>query len=279
MTSEQEVRFTGGDREMEGYLALPEGDGPFPAVIVIQEIWGLVDHIRDVARRFANEGYVALAPDLYTGEWREVMSPERIAAGMAFLRNAPQEIQRDPSKLEIALSVTPQEERDAIKLLATLMSPQGRFRFAEDLLGTIEYLKSRPEVDEESIGSIGFCMGGAVSGYLATLSPDLRAAVIFYGQNPPLERVPDIQARVLGIYGGEDHRITDTVPELEEAMREAGKSFEHYIYPGAPHAFFNDTRDNYREEAATHLRYLEERTGAAKRRCSGYDDRTRAPHR
>jgi carboxymethylenebutenolidase len=250
MTVEQEVGFTGGDRDMDGYLALPEGDGPFPAIIVIQEIWGLVDHIRYVARRFANEGYVALAPDLYTSEWREVMSPERIAAGMAFLRNAPQEVQRDPAKLESALSERPQEERDAIKMLTTVMSPNQRFRFAEDLLGAVEYLKSRPEVDGDRIGSIGFCMGGAVSGYLATLSPDLRAAVIFYGQNPPRERVPDIQACMLGIYGGEDHRITDAVPELEEAMREAGKSFEYHIYPGAPHAFFNDTRQNYREEAA-----------------------------
>src|SRR5215213_7296700 len=155
MTSEQEVRFTGGGREMEGYLALPIGEGPFPALIVMQEIWGLVDHIRDVARRFANEGYVALAPDLYTGQWREVMSPERIAAGMAFLRSAPQEIQRDPSKLESTLSERPQEERDAIKLLATVMNPQGRFRFAEDLLGAIEYLKSRSDVDGDTIGSIG----------------------------------------------------------------------------------------------------------------------------
>jgi carboxymethylenebutenolidase len=250
MILEQEVRFTGGDREMDGYLALPQGEGLFPAVIVIQEIWGLVDPIRDVARRFASEGYVALAPDLYTGEWSEAMSPERIAAGMAFLRSAPQEIQRDPSKLESALTERPQEERDAIKMLATVMSPNQRFRFAEDLLGAVEYLKSRADVDGGRIGTIGFCMGGAVSGYLATLSPDLLAAVIFYGQNPPLECVPDIQARVLGIYGGEDHRITDTVPELEEAMREAGKSFEYHIYPGAPHAFFNDTRHNYREEAA-----------------------------
>jgi carboxymethylenebutenolidase len=250
MTSEQEVRFKGGDREMEGYLALPEGGGTSPALIVIQEIWGLVDHIREVARRFAEEGYVALAPDLYTGEWREVMSAERIAAGLAFLRSAPQEVQRDPSKLESALSERPQEERDAIKILATVTSPNQRFRFAEDLLGAVDYLKSRTEVDGDRIGSIGFCMGGAVSGYLAALSPELRAAVIFYGQNPPLERVPDIQARVLGIYGGEDHRITDTVPELAEAMERAGKSFEYHIYPGAPHAFFNDARGHYREEAA-----------------------------
>src|SRR5919202_2454341 len=250
MTEEHEVRFTGGGREMEGHLALPDGEGTFPAVIVIQEIWGLVDHIRDVARRFANEGYVALAPDLYTGEWREVMSPERIAAGMAFLRSAPQEVQRDPSKLESALSERPQQERDAIKMLAAVMSPNQRFRFAEDLLGAVEYLKSRPDVDGDRIGSIGFCMGGMVSGSLATISPDVSAAVIFYGQNPPLERVPDIRARVLGIYGSEDPRITDAVPELAEAMERAGKSFEYHVYPGAPHAFFNDARGHYREEAA-----------------------------
>src|SRR5918992_4517693 len=96
MISEQEVWFTGGGREMEGYLALPEGEGPFPALVVIQEIWGLVDHIKDVARRFANERYVALAPDLYTGEWREVMSPERIAAGNGLPRHTPPEGQRGP---------------------------------------------------------------------------------------------------------------------------------------------------------------------------------------
>jgi len=124
MAVEERISFEGESREMEGYLALPEGEGPFPALIVIQEIWGLVDHIKDVARRFANEGYVALAPDLYTGEWHQVMSPERIAAGMAFLRSAPQEIQRESSKLESALSERPQEERDAIKMLATVMNPK-----------------------------------------------------------------------------------------------------------------------------------------------------------
>lgn len=250
MLSESEVRFEGGGREMDGYLAVPEGDGPFPAIIVIQEIWGLVDHIRDVARRFADEGYVALAPDLYTGEWSEVMTPERIAAGMAFLRNAPQEVQRDPSKIESALSDKPQEERDATKILSGVMSMNQRFRFGEDLVGAVDFLKSRPEVDDNRIGSIGFCMGGAVSGSLATVSEDLRAAVIFYGNNPPLERVPNIQAKMLGIYGGEDHKITDTVPELAEAMNKAGKSFEYHVYAGAQHAFFNDTRQNYHEDAA-----------------------------
>lgn len=248
---ESRVTIQGEDREIEGYLVLPDGEkADLPAVIVIQEIWGLDEHIEDVARRFAAEGYAALAPDLYTGEWREAMAPERIAAGMAFLRNASQEVQRDPQRLESALSEKPQEERDAMKMLASAMSPEGRMRFARDLLGAVSYLRGRPEVDPERIGSIGFCMGGGISGMLATLSPELRAAVIFYGQNPPLERVPEIRARILGIYGGADPRITNAVPELAQAMKQVGKSFEYHVYPDAPHAFFNDTRPNYRPEAA-----------------------------
>jgi carboxymethylenebutenolidase len=248
---ESRVTFEGRDRELEGYLALPDGGKEgLPGVVVVHEIWGLEEHIEDVARRFAAEGYVALAPDLYTGEWREVMSEERVAAGIAFLRAASQEVQRDPDKLESALAEKPQEERDATKMLATAMSAEGRLRFAVDLLGAIEYLKGLPEVEAGRIGSIGFCMGGAISGLLATLSPELRAAVIFYGSNPPPERIPDIEARVLGIYGGEDLRITGSVPELERAMKEADKSFEYHVYPGAKHAFFNDARPNYNDDAA-----------------------------
>lgn len=265
---ESRITFEGRDRDLEGYLALPEsGAEGLPGVVVIQEIWGLEEHIENVTRRFAAEGYAALAPDLYTGEWREAMSAERIAAGMAFLRSASQEVQRDPEKLESALVDKTQEERDATKMLATAMSPEGRLRFAIDTLGAVEYLKERPEVDADRIGSIGFCMGGNVSGLLTTLSPDLKAAVIFYGQSPPPERIPDIEAHVLGIYGGEDPRITDGVPEFERTMREAGKSFEHHVYPGAPHAFFNDTRPNYREDAARDawrrvLEFFEETLGA-----------------
>ena len=84
----------------------------------------------------------------------------------------------------------------------------------------------------------------------ATADPDLRAAVIFYGQNPPLDAVPRIRARVLGLYGSEDPGITSTVPQFAAAMAAAGKSFESHVYPGAKHAFFNDTRPNYRRMSA-----------------------------
>ena len=97
-------------------------------------------------------------------------------------------------------------------------------------------------------------MGGGISGILATLSPELRASVIFYGQNPPLEHVSDIHASVLGLYGGDDPRITDKVPGFVEAMEEAGKDFGYHVYPDAPHAFFNDTRPNYRPEVAQDAR-------------------------
>jgi carboxymethylenebutenolidase len=245
------ITFEGQNRGLDGYLVLPEGGGSgLPAVIVIQEIWGLEDHIKDVARRFADEGYVALAPDLYTGEWSDRLTPERIAAAMRFIRGASQEVQRDPSKLEGAISGRPQEEQDAIRILRRLLTPEQRQAFARDLLGAVRYLQGRPEVDGERIGSIGFCMGGGISAELATLCPDLRAAVVFYGQNPPPERVGDIRAPVLGIYGGKDRNITGAVPELEEEMKRAGKDFRYHVYPEAPHAFFNDTRPNYRKDAA-----------------------------
>jgi carboxymethylenebutenolidase len=135
-------------------------------------------------------------------------------------------------------------------MLMSLMSSEQRQRFAHDLLGAIQYLQGRPEVDGDRIGSVGFCMGGGISATLATISPELRAAVIFYGQNPPLERVPNIRARMLGIYGGEDPRITNAVPEFAEAMKEARKNLGYHVYPNAPHALFNDTKPNHRPEEA-----------------------------
>lgn len=248
--STEEVVFTGDGRPVEAVLVRPRDPGRHAALVLIHEIWGLDDHIRDVARRFAEQGYVTLAPDLYTGPLREAMKPEKILAGMQLLRQAPPEVQRDPGLLRARLAELPAETARAVETLADVMSPRRRESFARDLAGAVAYLRGRPDVEPSRVGSLGFCMGGGLSARLATLAPELRACVIFYGENPPLEAVPAIRAAVLGLYGGEDHRITDTVPELARAMAEAGRRFEYHVYPGAQHAFFNDTRPTYHPEAA-----------------------------
>ena len=246
------VRFEGANRPIDAYLALPgAGDLRRPAVIVVHEIWGAVPHIEEVARRFAEQGYVALAPDLYTGALREAMAPSNIMTGMMLLRRAPPEVQRDPARAEELLSGRAAEEQRALRALMRVRSSEQRQEFGEDLVAATRYLRGRRDVDPDRIGSVGFCMGGGLSALLAVLDPKLRACVILYGESPPLDRVPEIRAPVLGLYGGTDARITDTVPALESAMRTAGRSFEHHIYPGAGHAFFNDTREEtYHAEAA-----------------------------
>ena len=246
------VSFESAGRTIEGYLASPGRAGiRRPAIVIVHEIWGLLPHIEDVARRFAGQGYVAFAPDLYTGELREAMAPSNILAGMQYLRQAPPEMQRDPAKMEALLSQRPPAEQKALRALLRVRSAGQREEFARDLVAATRYLRARPDIDPERIGAVGFCMGGGLSGLLAVRDPGLRACVIFYGENPPLDRVSEIRAHVLGLYGATDARITDTVPALEAAMQRAGRSFEHHIYPGTGHAFFNDGRpETYRADAA-----------------------------
>lgn len=179
------------------------------------------------------------------------MTPQNIMAGMQILRTAPPEVQRDPSLLASTLAQRTPEEQKALKTLMSVMTAETRHGFARDILGAIRYLETRPEVDAHRIASLGFCMGGGITAEVATLAPNLWKAVIFYGENPPLDQVENIRARVLGLYGALDPRITDTVPQFAEAMKAHGKSFVYHVYPDAPHAFFNDTRpQTYRPEAA-----------------------------
>ncbi|EQD50511.1 Carboxymethylenebutenolidase, partial [mine drainage metagenome] len=95
-----------------------------------------------------------------------------------------------------------------------------------------------------------FCMGGELSGNLACVEPDLRAAVIFYGPAPDDERLPGIACPLLGLYGADDARVTDAVPGFEQRLAQLGKPFSYFVYKDSPHAFFNDTRPSYRPEAA-----------------------------
>ena len=180
---------------------------------MIHENRGLTDHIRDVARRFAKVGYVGLAVDLLS----------RVGGTGQFSNEA-----------EVTTAISQLDQEGVIS----------------DLRSGVAWLGEQSYVQGGRIGGIGWCWGGGQAWRLATKEPRLGAVVAFYGPNPPLEDVPNIQAAVLGIYGEEDRRITDQEPELEEALADANKTYEMRVFPGANHAFFNDTGQRFDPEAA-----------------------------
>lgn len=254
MAPEREVSVPVEGRALDCYLAFPDAPGPAgpgPAVIVIHEIFGPDAHIRDVCRRFAKLGYVAVAPDLFTGELHSILTPENVALAMQAFAQAPPDLRRDPSKMAAFAASQPPERRPILAAFGKIGQPSVQAGFARDLLAVARYVAALPEVDARRVASVGFCFGGAMSARLATIDPALRAAVVFYGQNPPMEDIPKIRARMLGLYGSEDPGITQTVPAFADAMKAAGKDFEDHVYPGARHAFFNDTRPMYHRESAT----------------------------
>ncbi len=209
------VQYSSDKVTMRAYVGAPQTKERRPAIIVIQEWWGLTDHIKDVARRYAAEGYVAIAPDLY-------------------------------SRLGHALTTDPGE---AGKLMGTLEQEDG----LKDLNATVAYLKSAPEVDATKIGVTGFCMGGGYALMLACVNKDIKAAVPFYGQVPnPDTPLQQLSAPVLYFYGEDDGWIRKIdVQRLAAGFKKYDKSGEIKTYPGAPHAFFRDTDTTvYRPEAA-----------------------------
>ncbi|MDB5561655.1 MAG: carboxymethylenebutenolidase [Hyphomicrobiales bacterium] len=199
--STETVSYKGAKGEMKGYLAKPKQGGPFPTVMVVHENRGLNPHIKDVTRRMALEGFVALAPD--------------------FLSN---------------LGGTPADEEQARTVFAKL-EPKG---VVADAVATVEYLKTAPG-STGKVGAVGFCWGGGVVNNLAVASPDLRAGVAYYGNQPKAEDVPRIKASLMLHYGGLDDRIDAGIPAFEAALKRAGKDYQIFVYEGANHAFNNDT--------------------------------------
>ena len=211
-----DVKFAAADGiAISGYLSRPKDENKRPAVVVVHEWRGINDHIRDVARKLAKAGYVAVVPDLLSRKGGTASFP------------------------------SPQAATDAL-----LKIDEGTI--TGDLTAAVNYLKRQNFVRSDRIGVIGFCWGGGKALAFTTRDKDLAASVIYYGDNPRnLEDVKNITAPVLGQYGEADERITSGVPKLQEAMKKYGKSFEYKIYPGAPHAFNNDTSPgSYRPEAA-----------------------------
>lgn len=238
----EELRVPSGDREIDTYVAHPDGPGRRPALLVIHEIFGVDGHIQDVARRFAGLGYVAAAPNLFAGEVQRTLTPANIALAMQSFAQAPPGLRRDPSQFAAFIETQPPERRAILETFARISRPEAHAGFVRDLVAVSAAVRSLPDVDPDRVGSVGFCFGGTMSGLLATEDPRLRAAIILYGQNPPSDRVRRIRAAMLGLYGAEDVGLTSTVPQLETETKAAGVSFRSVVYPGAKHAFFNDTR-------------------------------------
>jgi len=206
----ESITFKTNGGSTAGYLARPAKPGA--GVVVIQEWWGLVPQIEHVADRFAREGFVALAPDLYHG--KKTKSPD------------------EAGKLMMSLAVD---------------------EAARDLAAAIDYLVALPETTGSKVGTIGFCMGGALSLFAASKNPEVGACVVFYGGHPNIK--PDLAslgAPVLGIFGGKDTFVTpQAVAELDRQLTEHGKRHAFHTYPDASHAFFNDDRPEVYDPAAS----------------------------
>ena len=212
---ETTVQYQSGNVGMKAFVAAPQTKDKRPAILIVQEWWGLTEHIKDIARRYAAEGYVAIVPDLY-------------------------------SRLGHAL---PTDAGEAGKLMNALKQEDG----LTDLNATVAYLKSVPEVDATRIGVTGFCMGGSYALMLPCVSSEIKAAVPFYGQVPnPDTPIQKLACPVLYLYGEDDGWITKVdVQRLVAALKKYNKTGEIKTYPGAPHAFFRDTDPTvYRPEAA-----------------------------
>ena len=204
------ISFPGSNRQLEGYLARPEGEGPFPGIVIIHEIFGLNDNMRDIARRFAREGYVALAVDLFTGRNRTVCMFRFM--GQMLLKPLDNSSQRD---LQAALT----------------------------------FLEKQPGVDSNRLGAIGFCMGGGFAIAWACNDRRLKAIAPFYGSNPrPLSAVSRL-CPVVGSYPDKDF-TTPQGQKLNTALDEYHIPHDIKIYPNSHHSFFNDQGRRYNAEAA-----------------------------
>jgi carboxymethylenebutenolidase len=244
--------------EGSGYFARPaRATARLPGVLVIQEIGGVNDHIEDVTRRVAAAGYAALAPDLFAVDGRrpEALTAERIAEAFGFAATLPPGVMFDPATREAALAKLGAADRLRIGGTFGQMFSFAAPGRAESLMGPLarsfRYLREeRTETRGQKIACVGFCMGGGLSALLACDEPELSGAAIFYGMTPPAGKVAGIKCPVIAFYGAKDQRVNAGIPGFQEAMRAAGKSFEHLVYDGAGHAFFNDDALSYETNAA-----------------------------
>jgi len=217
------IRLRTPDGEMKCHQAQPRGRGKFPAVVVIMEAFGLNDHIKDVAERIAQEGYVGIAPDLYYREPQNVVGYDQLQAAIGLMQKLVDD-----------------------KVLA-------------DLRAVINHLTAQTFVNAARVGITGFCMGGTIAFLAACRFPEeIKAAAPFYGGSiatdaptAPLNAAGDAQAPLLCFFGEKDPYIPlAAVQRIDDTLRTLGKTYEIKIYPGADHGFFCNERSSYHPEAA-----------------------------
>jgi carboxymethylenebutenolidase len=206
-----DVKFAGPGSDLLGYLAQPPGNGPYPGIVIIHENRGLNDHTRDIARRYAQEGFVGLAVDLVS---RAGGTKPDASANTGVLGSAN---------------------------IADLTA---------DMVAYVDYLKGMEGVKPGGVGVTGFCFGGGYTFDTAVASPDVIAAVPYYGTCRQIDALASIPAAMMVMYGANDARITGQAEAVKASLAKNPRPSQVEIYPGANHAFFNDTGTNYNEAAA-----------------------------
>jgi carboxymethylenebutenolidase len=220
-----EVKIPVADGEIPAYRAVPENGGPFPVVLVVQEIFGVHEHIKDVCRRFAKLGYLAIAPELYAR-------------------------QGDVSKIT-----------DFREIFSKVVSKVPDKQVMSDLDATVAYAKATGKGNVDKLAITGFCWGGRIVWLYSAHNPNVKAGVAWYGRlvgeadelrpKHPLDVAAAINAPILGLYGEDDTGIpVESVEKMRAALKEAGKTAEIILYPKTPHAFFADYRPSYRKDEA-----------------------------
>ena len=234
--------------DMLAYVASPETGGRQPAIIVVHEAWGLNEQIKGVANRYAEQGFVTIAPHLFSRQ-KDLLTEKAIEKAMMRIWQIPPEKRSDPNAVQSLMKDLPEDDQKVINYFFTGRENAEKI-MAQDLLCCINHVKNMETVEPESLGITGFCLGGGLAYQLATMYP-FNAAAPFYGANPKsLEAVAKIKGPIFGIYAGEDQRITSGVSTLVESMIKYKKTFQMKIYQGTQHAFFNETRPSYNKAAA-----------------------------
>jgi carboxymethylenebutenolidase len=220
-----EVKIPVPDGEIPGYRAMPSSGGPFPMILVVQEIFGVHEHIKDLCRRLAKLGYFAVAPELYAR-------------------------QGDVSKIE-----------NIREVISKVVSKVPDKQVMSDLDATVAWAKQTGKGNPSKLGITGFCWGGRIVWLYAAHNPDLKAGVAWYGRltsatdelhpEHPLDIVKELKSPVLGLYGGADQGIpVSTVDQMRDALKAADKPGELIVYPDTPHGFNADYRPSYTKSAA-----------------------------